>query len=291
MFSLPLRWHANPINARWRPVERRSQRILRFCLGKGFVGLSRIRALGSHLPPFAAVGAKGHNFINTCFNQVFTFANACFNLAFKFANACFNLSAAVSRTSIRIVRRIGGSLDSWEQYQERGIRRDRRRSYRRAAEDFAIAIQIGPPNPALHFLRGCTLLRAADRQGAAAEFEAGLKLDPNNVTLRDLLDRTVWEAHQERGIQRDTDGDHLGAAEEFAQAIRVAPANPALHFLRGTALLNAADRVGAAAEFEAALKLDPNNASVRSLLDRTMREAEERGLQRESVPAVRDVAG
>jgi hypothetical protein len=33
-FFLPVRWHANPINSRWRRVERRSQRILRFALSQ-----------------------------------------------------------------------------------------------------------------------------------------------------------------------------------------------------------------------------------------------------------------
>jgi hypothetical protein len=35
-----------------------------------------------------------------------------------------------------------------------------------------------------------------------------------------------WEAHQNRGLQRDASGDHIGAAEDFAHAI-VGPAEPA----------------------------------------------------------------
>jgi hypothetical protein len=156
MFSLPLRWHSNPINARWRPVERRSRRILHFCLGKGFAGLSRGGKLGFvYFYPF---------------------------------NACFNLFAAAARWVMHIIRQICGSLANWQEYQDRGNRRDAWGNHRGAARDFAVAIQIGPPNPALHFLRGCALLQTADRQGAAAEFEAGLKLDPDNNELRSLLD-------------------------------------------------------------------------------------------------------
>jgi Flp pilus assembly protein TadD len=76
-----------------------------------------------------------------------------------------------------------------------------------------------------------------------------------------------WEGYQGRGIERDAMGDHLGAAEDFAHALRLAPPNPALHFLRGVALLHGADSRGAAAEFQAGLNLDPNNATLRSLLD------------------------
>ena len=289
MFSIPLRWHSNPINARWWPVERRSQRILHFCLGEGFVGLSRVRILGSNLSRYSFPGStlSGLSILDSVrvnlARAYFRLASACFNLALKLGNTCFNLFAACSRLGMLIIRRIAGSLDSWEQYQERGIRRDKRGDYVRAVGDFSVAIAIGPPNPALHFLRGCTLLHATDRQGAAKEFEAGLKLDPDNVTLRDLLARTAWEAHQERGIQRDADGDHLGAAADFAEAIRIAPANPALHYLRGVALLHAADRQGATAEFETILKLEPNNTAVRGLLDRTVWETlQERGIKRDA---------
>jgi tetratricopeptide (TPR) repeat protein len=80
-----------------------------------------------------------------------------------------------------------------------------------------------------------------------------------------------WEAYQNRGIKRDAAGDHLGAAEDFAYAIRNCPPNTALRFLRGVALLHAADPQGAAAELEAGLKLDPNNATLRSPLDQARR--------------------
>src|SRR5262249_26669091 len=131
MFMLPLRWHANPINSRWRPVKRKSKRILRFCLGKGFVAVKPVMA-------------------------------------------CFRL--------------VTGHLDSWEEYQDRGIQRDAAGGHFGAAEDLAQAIRVGPANPALHCLRGMALLRAGDLQDAATEFEAGQKLDPNNIMFRGLLD-------------------------------------------------------------------------------------------------------
>jgi hypothetical protein len=76
-----------------------------------------------------------------------------------------------------------------------------------------------------------------------------------------------WKALRDRGIQRDAEGDYLGAAADFAEAIRIGPPNSALHFLRGVALSHAADERGAASEFELVLKIDPNNASLRSLVD------------------------
>ena len=79
------------------------------------------------------------------------------------------------------------NLADWIAYQRRGIERDAAGDYSGAAEDFAHAIRIGPPNTALRYLRGLALLHSNQPQEATKEFEEGLKLDPNNVTLRTLL--------------------------------------------------------------------------------------------------------
>ena len=78
-------------------------------------------------------------------------------------------------------------LASWQDYQTRGIQRQTKGDYPGAAEDFGVAIRIGPVNTALHFLRGTALLQAGDAAEAAAEFAKGLKLEPENPTLRQLL--------------------------------------------------------------------------------------------------------
>jgi len=192
-----------------------------------------------------------------------------FYLAQKARSLSFYLAMAGLKLVVLGRRLLLGELDTWEAYQNRGVRREAAGDHIRAAEDFAQAIRMAPPNPALHFQRGVALLHASDRLSAVAEFEAGLKLDPDNAGLREMLAvyRDGWAAHQDRGIHLDAAGDHLGAAEEFAHAIRIGPPNPALHCLRGLALLHAADPQGAAAEFEAGLKLDQNNATLQDLLD------------------------
>jgi hypothetical protein len=145
MFFHPLRWHANPINSRWRQVERRSERILHFSLGYGFV-------------------------------------------AFRPVTACLKL--------------LTGQLPSWEAYQYRGIKRDAAGDHIGAAADFARAIRVGPANPALHFLRGVAMLHAAAPHEAAVEFEKGLKLDPNNATLQGLLDSSRLSRQYRAGEDR-----------------------------------------------------------------------------------------
>jgi Flp pilus assembly protein TadD len=76
----------------------------------------------------------------------------------------------------------------------------------------------------------------------------------------------TWQAYQERAIRRSKSGDNLGAAEDFGSAIRIGPANTALHYLRGVALLNANYRHEAAKEFEQGLKLEPANPALAHLL-------------------------
>jgi tetratricopeptide (TPR) repeat protein len=173
-------------------------------------------------------------------------------------------------TTLRIAEAGGEllpNLANWQAYQDRGNQREAAGDHVGAADDFAHAIRIGPPNTALRYLRGVALLHAGETHQAATEFEVGLKLDPYNAALRTLLDQSRWQEHQQSGIARDAAGDHLGAAEEFANAIRLAPPNSALHYLRGVALLHAAYPQQAATEFEAGLKLEPHNAALKSLLD------------------------
>jgi Flp pilus assembly protein TadD len=104
--------------------------------------------------------------------------------------------------------------------------------------------------------------------------EAGGELLPN---------LSNWEAYQDRGNKREAAGDHLGAAKDFAHAIRIGPSNTALHFLRGVALLHAAEPQQAATEFEAGLKLDRHNSTLQSLLEQARWQAyQQSGIAREA---------
>jgi Flp pilus assembly protein TadD len=205
-----------------------------------------------------------------------------------------SLGNRISAGMARLTRRpstamIATSDDRWHTFRDRGIQRDAEGDYFGAAADFAEAIRIGPPNGALHLLRGIALAHAGDRQRATEEFELCLKIDPTNGTLRSLVERyrsardDRWKAFQHRGVQRDAEGDHVGAAAEFAEAIRIGPANASLHFLRGLALVHAGDHHGATSEFELGLELDPTNASLRILMDTyRWRALQDRGIQRDA---------
>jgi Flp pilus assembly protein TadD len=146
------------------------------------------------------------------------------------------------------------------------------------------AIAVSPPNTALYYLRGTARLEFGDRSGAATDFEAGLKLDPKNTTLQQLLAQAqatpserpaVQEAPRDPGaakkLQDQADaaraqGDLTSAIRLYGEAIALSPPNTALYYLRGTARLEFGDRSGAVSDFEAGLKLDPTNPALQQLL-------------------------
>ncbi len=78
-------------------------------------------------------------------------------------------------------------LASWIAYQDRGRERAANGKFEDAIDDFSHAILLGPPNPALYFLRGTARLSLTQYTQAGEDFEAGLKLDPDNATLKQLL--------------------------------------------------------------------------------------------------------
>jgi tetratricopeptide (TPR) repeat protein len=62
-----------------------------------------------------------------------------------------------------------------------------------AIRGYGAAIESGPPNTALYYLRGTVRLELGDKVGAMEDFEHGLRLDPNNDTLKCLLAQAANE--------------------------------------------------------------------------------------------------
>ena len=159
-----------------------------------------------------------------------------------------------------------------------------RRDLTAAIRLYGEAIGVGPQNTALYYLRGTARLDTGDFAGAVEDFEAGLKLDPNNATLHVLqqraqsalkanavpspqgADATAAAELQHQADAKRARGDVAGAVKDYSEAIKVGPPNTALYFLRGTARLEAGELAGAIADFEAGLKLDPTNLTLAQLL-------------------------
>lgn len=131
------------------------------------------------------------------------------------------------------------------------------------------AIEVSAPNTSLFYSRGMLKKELGDVLGAAADFRAGLGLEPQNETLRfvlahtvptpDLIDLSQAARLQTEGEAATLREEHGTAHQCFGDAIAMSPPNTALYFLRGISALRIGDRKSAAADFEMGLRLDPFN--------------------------------
>lgn len=78
-------------------------------------------------------------------------------------------------------------MPSWQAYQERGDACIADMRFQNAIDDYTQALKGCPPNPALFFSRGRAKMRLNDNAGAIEDFEAALKLTPENEPVQDLL--------------------------------------------------------------------------------------------------------
>jgi tetratricopeptide (TPR) repeat protein len=191
-------------------------------------------------------------------------------------------------------------LATWQAYQERAMKRRGERDFAGAARDFTEAINRGPPNTALFYLRGVTRADMDDHAGALVDFDAILKLDPSNATVPGLRERSLialeaaelkrrglpydWQTYQERGIARRAQGDLAGASADFGVAIKLQPRNTALYYLRGVTLAELAVHSAAIEDFDAVLKLDPVNATVPGLRATSVTALQLETLKRQGLP-------
>ena len=90
----------------------------------------------------------------------------------------------------------GSDDEIWQQITQQAtdlqVRADKMRAdgdLSGAIDCYGEAIEMGPPNTALYFLRGTARMEVGDHAGASQDFETGLRLDPKNETLRNLLPR------------------------------------------------------------------------------------------------------
>lgn len=99
-------------------------------------------------------------------------------------------------------------------YQEQGVSLAQQGNLPGAIDSYTIALS-GYPTPSLYFLRGCARLQLNECKNAAEDFKAGLKLDPGNEPLKELLRR----AYKEHGDALAKQWDLPGAIEHYTLAL------------------------------------------------------------------------
>ncbi len=167
-------------------------------------------------------------------------------------------------------------LSSWIAYQERGLERSSQGDLDGAVLDFTEAIQRGPQNTALQYLRGTTFAKLKQHHRAIEDFKTILASEPQNKTVQALLKQSEalvseaepssWVAYQDSGLEKSKHGDLDGAVVAFTQAIKHGPKNNALYYMRGTILAKLKKHQLAIRDFKTILKSEPNNETVKFVL-------------------------
>lgn len=116
-----------------------------------------------------------------------------------------------------------------------------------AQELLARLAQKYPAEPDVHLFVAIAALRARDPQGASAEIEKTLALDPNHVEARTLRG---W-------IEMEIKRDYNAAAADYAKVVEQKPDLAAAHNNMGVALKKKGEAEKAAASFKRAIDLKP----------------------------------
>lgn len=104
---------------------------------------------------------------------------------------------------------------------------------------------------AAHYNRGNALAAKGDQDGAIADYDAAIKLNPKDS-----------RAHNNRGTAWRDKGDAERAMADFAEAAKLDPRNSDAHYNLGNAYAGKDDSAKAIAAYSAAIKADWRNANA-----------------------------
>ena len=152
-----------------------------------------------------------------------------------------------------------------------------------AIQQFEAALRLAPNDATLHDNLGVTLESAGRTAEAMQQFEAALRLDPKYAL-----------AHSNLGNAFLRTGDRAAAISQFEEALRLRPDYAEAHYNLGGALDQAGRTAEARQHLEAAVRLKPDFAAAHynlgDLLDRLGRTAEAIGHYEEALRIEPDLA-
>src|SRR5262249_9870898 len=120
-----------------------------------------------------------------------------------------------------------------------------------------------PSMPEPRYNRGNAREAAGDLEGAIADYTAVIDAGKGSVA----------KARNNRATARAALGDASGALDDFAEALRLDPPNPDVHYNRGLGRAAAGDAPGALRAVGAALEAAPRDGPSRADVERVLREA------------------
>src|SRR5206468_1813713 len=132
---------------------------------------------------------------------------------------------------------------------DRGIEKAKKGDLDGALADFNRAIELDPKNAAAYYNRASAKMLKKDAAGAIADYRRVIELDPKNVG-----------AYNNRGILKARNNDPDGAVADYNQAIQANPKDAKAYINRGNVKKAKGDLDGAIADFTKAIELDSNLA-------------------------------
>ncbi|MEI6063052.1 MAG: tetratricopeptide repeat protein [Pseudanabaena sp. ELA748] len=113
--------------------------------------------------------------------------------------------------------------------------------------------KVSPKDAEDYYNRGVDKQKSGDKQGAIADYNEAIRLNPN-----------LAAAYTNRGGAKFESGDKQGAMADFNEAIRLDPNLADAFRIRGDAKDDIGDKKGAIADYNEAIRLDPNLAEAYS---------------------------
>jgi tetratricopeptide (TPR) repeat protein len=134
-----------------------------------------------------------------------------------------------------------------EAYYERGKVKYKSGDKQGALADFNKAIELDPNFAKFYGNRGSVKSELGDKQGALADYNKAIELDPNYTY-----------AYNSRGVDKYELGDKQGALADYNKAIELNPNSANASYNRGVVKRDLGDKQGALADYNKAIELDPN---------------------------------
>jgi tetratricopeptide (TPR) repeat protein len=132
------------------------------------------------------------------------------------------------------------------EYNARGLTRYNKGDFDGAIADFNKSIALDPGFWATYMVRGLARDSKGDYDGAIADYDKAIDLNP-----------TFAKPYNDRGHARYQKGDYDGAIADYNKAIELDSGYGAAYANRGRARLSIADYNGALADYDKAVELDP----------------------------------
>jgi lipoprotein NlpI len=180
----------------------------------------------------------------------------------RMVHKSLSLSHCMKATSIKAILLAASlTLSSWGiaqttgspaiVYTARGLAKAIKGDSDGAIADFNTAIKLDPTLVKAYEGRGVVKQQKGDLDGAMADFNAAINLNPK-----------LADAYEGRGLVKQQKGDLDGAASDYNRALELDPKLADAYAGRGDIKFIRDDRDGAIADYSRALKFNPKLASI-----------------------------